>query len=152
MRRPYLFVILLLAACSRRDAAPPPPNPTPAVRADALPLVGRFAGTLPCADCAGIQTELTLASDWDGRALFRLRETYVGGPYDGRTVETDGVWTTQRGTPADRAAIVYQLAFTDPPHTRAFVVIDERSIRLLDADLRPLPSAVPSSLTRIDGR
>ncbi|MDX2167326.1 MAG: copper resistance protein NlpE [Deltaproteobacteria bacterium] len=154
MRRwPGLVVLLLLAAaCTRRStppAAPPPPPPTPALRAHALPLVGRFAGTLPCADCSGVETELTLASDWDGRSLYHLKETYVGAPGGPRSVETDGVWISLRGTAVDPTAKVYRL---DPESAapRSFVVIDERTIRLLDADLQPLPSSVPSTLTRAD--
>jgi copper homeostasis protein (lipoprotein) len=149
--RLLLLVLLTASGCPRRAAEPtaPAPPPTPAVRAQALPLVGRFVGTLPCADCSGIETELTLAGDWDGRALYPLKETYVGAPGGNRTVESDGTWISERGTAFDPAAKVYQL---DPGTgaTRSFVVVDERTIRLLDADLQPLPSSVPSTLTRTD--
>lgn len=153
MRRWTLLLLLLLTAAGCPRRAPEPAAsaapPTPAVRAHALPLVGRFVGPLPCGDCSAVETELTLAGDWDGRALYHMKETYVGAPGGTRTVESDGTWTSVRGTAFDRTAKVYQL---DPGSgaARNFVVVDERTIRLLDADLQPLPSSLPSTLTRVD--
>jgi len=144
-------LVCLAAGCTHRAAAPPP-APTPALRANDLPRVGRFAGTLPCADCSGIDTELILAGDWDGRYLFQLTETYIGGPNGKRTVACAGAWTTLRGTARDAGAVVYQLQPDPPGAQRAFVVIDERHIRLLGAGLEPLPSSVDATLTRVDGR
>jgi copper homeostasis protein (lipoprotein) len=156
MRLPILLLAavgLLAPGCTRR-AAPPPPAPpsTPAPRASDLPRVGRFVGLLPCADCSGIQTELTLAGDWEGRSLFHLTETYVDGPNAKRTIQSAGTWITLRGTAEDASAVVYHLD-TDPPGaSRSFVVVDERQIRLLGPGLESLPSSLPATLTRVDGR
>jgi len=147
-----LLAALVAAGCQRRAVPPAAPPPTPAMRADALPLVGRFAGTLPCADCAGIDTELTLAADWDGHYLYHLKETFVGARDGGRTVETEGSWTTLRAGASQPDATVYQLNPDRPAEGRNFVVVDERTIRLLGPDLQPLPSTLPAYLTRVDAR
>ncbi|MFC2579158.1 MAG: copper resistance protein NlpE [Bacteroidota bacterium] len=42
-------------------------EPTPA------PISGTFEGTLPCADCSGIKTELVIGED----GKFKLTETYM---------------------------------------------------------------------------
>ena len=43
------------------------PTPAPA------PISGTFEGTLPCADCSGIKTELVIGED----GKFKLTETYM---------------------------------------------------------------------------
>ena len=62
---------------------------------------GVYAGLMPCGDCSGMQTTLTLvrkASGWaEGRYL--LRQTYVGRRVP-PLVKT-GDWTTLRGSAAD---------------------------------------------------
>lgn len=85
----------LLVACGPADPpatpASPPAGQAPAVPAPtaadgpALPLAApvagitlpaTFAGVLPCADCEGIDTTLTLDADF----RFRLRSRYLGKP------------------------------------------------------------------------
>ena len=44
-------------------------EPTPAP----TPISGTFEGTLPCADCSGIKTELVIGED----GKFKLTETYM---------------------------------------------------------------------------
>ncbi len=150
--RKWLFALgaCLAVGCTRPATPPPAPPPTtPVPQAATLPRVGHFTGTLPCADCQGVETDLVLAGDWEGRTVFHLKETYVGAPGGPRTVDSEGTWTTQRGSAFDPNARIYQLTLSNGT-TRSFAVVDERTIRLLDADLRPLPSSVPSSLTRGD--
>ncbi|MEO8602641.1 MAG: copper resistance protein NlpE, partial [bacterium] len=158
MRLPWAIVVAtaLIAAGCTRSAAPHPPQPatTPEAHADDLPLVGRFVGVLPCPDCSGIDTDLTLAGDWSGVNLFQLRQKFIDGSNANLTATSSGTWTTVRGMPGDRTAIVYQLtpSALGIDTARAFVVVDERHIRLLGADLQPLPSTTAATLTRVDGR
>jgi copper homeostasis protein (lipoprotein) len=109
-----------------------------ATGARAEPLVlGPFSGVLPCADCAGISTRLTLTRKGDGWAegTYRLEETYLGrgGPH-----VTTGDWTTLRGDAVDGDAVVYELNPDDPAHARRFVKVGERKLLPLDAEMRPL--------------
>jgi copper homeostasis protein (lipoprotein) len=48
---------------------------------------GTFTGSLPCADCSGIDTTLQLAAD----GSYTLDETYRGKP--GGASRSDGTWT-----------------------------------------------------------
>jgi uncharacterized lipoprotein NlpE involved in copper resistance len=49
-------------------------EPTPAVESAAQPaFIGHFADTLPCADCPGILTDLTVRAD----SSFTLKEHYL---------------------------------------------------------------------------
>jgi copper homeostasis protein (lipoprotein) len=138
-----------LAACGRAAAPPPaPPAPPPLPRAANLPRVGHFAGILPCADCRGIRTELILAGDWEGLNRYHLTETYLGTSQGDRTVEREGAWTTLRGVPDDDNATVYQLDPDIAGARRHFLVVDERTLALLDDFLQP----VGEPLTRVDGK
>src|SRR5207247_4698611 len=58
-----------------------------------------YEGVLPCADCSGLKTELTLNRNAKTSApeTYKLRETYLGKPAGTRT--TMGKWTILRGTP-----------------------------------------------------
>lgn len=141
--------LLALGACSRPAPAPPPPPEPPAVRATDLPAVGHFRGVLPCAGCEGVRTDLLLSGNWEGVQRYHLVETYVGGAQQSeRTVEREGVWTTLRGTPTNDAAKIYQLDPDRPGQCRHFMVVDDRTIRLLDDALEP----VGAPLMRVDGR
>lgn len=74
--------LLLLASCGNPETASEKPTVVDSViaKADtvaAAPVVTSttYAGTLPCADCAGIQTELTLRSDnsWAMHIIYDKR-------------------------------------------------------------------------------
>lgn len=136
------------AACGRQAAPPPAPAAPPMPRAADLPKVGHFSGVLPCADCQGIRTELVLAGDWDGLNRYRLTETYLGTGQGDRRVEREGAWVTLRGVPDDETATVYQLDPDVAGARRHFLVVDERTLSLLDDFMQP----VGEPLTRVDGR
>ena len=79
-----LFVVgslFLLASCGNQEATADKPTVVDSVVADTIvstPAVTatNYAGTLPCADCAGIQTELTLRSDstWSMHIIYDKRK------------------------------------------------------------------------------
>ncbi len=52
-------------------------------------LAAFYTGTLPCPDCEGIETILTLNAD--ETRTFTLEEQYKGK--EGKTVESSGTWT-----------------------------------------------------------
>jgi copper homeostasis protein (lipoprotein) len=113
------------------------------------PLVLRFSGTLPCADCPGIATTLTLtrkAAGW-AEGTYRLEQTYIGR---GGPRVTTGDWTTLRGDATDDNATVYEL---DPDKTQGaqhfLRVGDDVALRLLDGDMKPLPGKLPNTLKRV---
>lgn len=104
------------------------------VAAEKIVVPVSFAGVLPCADCPGIETALTLFAD----STFRLREVYqerrvmpviAMGRWavDGSTLVLDGLSRTVR----------YAREGTD-------------TLRLLDRAGRPIESGQPLALTRRD--
>jgi uncharacterized lipoprotein NlpE involved in copper resistance len=101
-------------------------------------VLGPFVGTLPCADCPGITTSLTLTREGEfvAEGTYRLEETYIDR---GAPIVTTGDWTTLRGDAADEDAVVYQLEPDQPEKSRAFVKLNETTIRLLDADMKAVP-------------
>lgn len=73
------------------------PKPTEETKPDgstaqtALDWAGIYAGTLPCADCEGIQTELALNDD----NTFVIKQTYLGKK---ETIEDKGTIMWHDGT------------------------------------------------------
>lgn len=159
------LVLGLLAACSDRDAKPPAageappvatalaptssPPPTPAspsaaesaapsgeaaAEIDRTPL-GTFEGTLACADCAGIRTELTLYLQPD---TFVLRETYLGRPDGEKTVTTEGRWEAALGIEGEPDATVIRLGPDEPESMRMFREAGGDRLEPLDRSGRPI--------------
>lgn len=115
------------------------------------PMVLRFAGDLPCADCPGVRTDLTLTRKAPGwaKGTYVLSETYLerGGPR-----VTTGDWTTLRGDDADPDATVYQLDPDHPDRARHFLRVgDDKALKALDRELRRWPKRLPDTLKRISG-
>lgn len=81
MNRPSILApafALLLAACGGQQAPAPEPapeNPTPADNSrTSLDWAGTYSGTVPCADCEGIATRLTINDD----GTYVLQTQYLG--------------------------------------------------------------------------
>jgi len=164
MRRPArslagsaaLLAALALAApaCRRQSPAPPPsavaespasaaaaPAPAAERSAEAPPggsVVGRWRGTLPCADCPGIDTEVELYAGAGGiSGPYHLVEIYAGRPEKSRRVESQGEWLAQRGTAHDPEATVYRLEPAGGGPARYFLAVDD-DLEALDREARPL--------------
>ena len=126
-----LCVLLAAAAC--RSAAPiidAADNAVPAVAAI-------FTGTLPCADCSGIRTDITLFTVTPGRrseGSFSLVEHYLGTRTGDRTFRRQGRWVTLRGTMGDPDATVYQLTAEDRSRVVNLKRIDDDEARFLGDD------------------
>jgi len=128
-----LIVIAALAGCAGQGGSPS--------SSESSGLLGSYTGILPCADCAGIRTDLKLYAE-----RYELRETYIGTRDGDRTVEGTGRVKVLRGSANDREATVYQLQAgrSDPP--RNFLRAGDSELRLLDGKLHDLPGAAPSTL------
>ncbi|MES2341323.1 MAG: copper resistance protein NlpE [Pseudomonadota bacterium] len=139
-----------LAACSPPAAKAPaaPPAPVAAVPA-AEALTMSFSGLLPCADCPGLKTELTLTRDapYSRDGTYRLVETYLerGAPFT-----TTGKWGALRGDAVDPDATVYELDPDKPNGARHFLRVgNDEALKALDGDMKPLPDSLPSTLKRV---
>ncbi len=128
----WLGVALAALACAAwdREAAPS--------AADLVKLPARFAGELPCADCAGIRTELDLRAS----GTWFQRSSYLGRGPDA-THEAMGAFTL--ATDSDRLVL---RGDREPP--RVFRVVDGATLRLLDLDGHEIGSTLDYELRRVD--
>ncbi len=99
-------------------------------------LLGNFEGVLPCADCGGIKTELTLYQDIANSEnnSYTLKETYLGGKTGDTTFTSSGKWDILKGTPTDKEAIVYFLNYEEPDEARYFLKQADTAVLVLDKD------------------
>lgn len=131
-------------AAAPDPAAPAAAEPAPAP-ADAMPanlpfdqkgFAGTFKGTLPCADCPGIDTTLVLNAD----GTYRLDTVYQGKP---RAFSADGTWTTEAG---DRTVRLDPNSKAE--QDRLFAIASNGELKALDLQGQPLPDTHPHSLMR----
>ena len=126
-----LIAIAALAGCAGQGGSP-------ASSESSNPL-GSYTGILPCADCAGIRTNLVLYAD-----RYELKETYIGTRDGDRTVEKVGGVKVMRGSASDREATVYQLQGERSEPRRNFLRVGDNELRLLDGKLQDVPGPASS--------
>ena len=151
MKYLVLALALLMTACSPQAAKAPEAPPAPVAAATPAPdaLSMTFVGDLPCADCPGIRTELTLTRDapYSGDGTYKLVETYIDR---GPPITSTGVWGTLRGDATDEDATVYLLNPDKPDSGRPFRRVgDDEALKALDKELKPWPSGLPDTLKRV---
>jgi copper homeostasis protein (lipoprotein) len=116
-------------------------------------LFGVYKGTMPCADCNGLETVLRLyaKSKFDTTYAFYVRsQTYRGAPHGDVTLSDRGEWTVLRGDATDPDATVYQLNPADEQHAEALLVQDKgAALEQLDRDLKPIETTMDVTLKRV---
>lgn len=105
-------------------------------------FVQQFKGILPCADCPGIETELTIVND---NLRYVMKERYIDRSVTPRI--TTGEWTTVRGYKDDEDAVVYWL---DPEsdHEQYFLKTSDSTILMLDRNEERIQSSLNFTLTK----
>ncbi|AHJ95998.1 copper resistance protein NlpE N-terminal domain-containing protein [Hymenobacter swuensis] len=125
------IICLLFSACQGREqpygTGPDNPAADKDTGAAATPLAGVYTDTVPCNDCRGIATRLTLKPD----SLYELQEVYLGRPDP--TNYRRGPWRV-RGQ-------VVTLAPSGNNPVRRYQVEAARKLRLLDADGKLMQAA-----------
>jgi copper homeostasis protein (lipoprotein) len=115
-------------------------------------LFGVYKGTMPCADCNGLETVLRLYAKgkFDTTYAFYVRtQTYRGAPHGDVALSDRGEWTVLRGDAADPDATVYQLNPDDEQHSEALLVQDKgAALDQLDRDLKPIEATMNMTLKR----
>ncbi|KQY52088.1 copper resistance protein NlpE [Lysobacter sp. Root494] len=112
------------------------PSVATAAPFDVKGFAGTFSGTLPCADCPGIDTTISLKPD----GTYTVHEAYQGKPdsFDG-----DGTWTAEENG---------QRVRLDPnsksEQDRLFVVKSNDEIESLDLEGKPIAAEMPHALKR----
>lgn len=156
------MTMALVSACGGSpEPAPPATEPVfkpidpSAVPSATLTVtsVERYWGTLPCADCAGIRTELTLVHDpaTGQPSSYQLSETYLGSmSSEGKPNLTSGTFTVTQGVPGDAEAPVIRLdGGGQADHAMAFERLSAGELRLLDRSGARISSNLNYTLTRM---
>lgn len=146
-------VLLTLAGCKPESpAGTPAPAVEPAATApsaavadearpkaafDAKAFAGTFTGTLPCADCPGIETRLVLAAD----GTYAITESYQ--ERSAPELKGDGTWTVEED---DQRLRLDPNSKSD--NDRLFAILSLDEIRQLDAEGKPIDSTLPYNLRR----
>ena len=108
-----------------------------------------FTGALPCADCPGIETELSLFRDSSDATVgfFILTETYIDSGDE--PFVTYGQWNITQGTKTDKNALVYELTTENPDEAAVYLlIVDEDHLRLLDSEKAEIDSGLNYTLTK----
>jgi copper homeostasis protein (lipoprotein) len=116
-------------------------------------LLGVYKGTLPCADCEGLDTVLRLYAKgkFDTTYAFYVRtQTYRGAPHGDVTYSDRGDWAVLRGDADDENATVYQLKPDSEQGSEALLVQDGgASLVQLGRDLEPIDTTMNVTLKRV---
>lgn len=104
---------------------------------DTKGFAGRFVGMLPCADCPGIDTRITLNAD----GTFELLETYQDRKV--KTTPVDGTWTVE----ADDKHIRLD-PNTKAENDRLYEILSNDEIRPLDQEGKHIEGDLPYNLKR----
>jgi|SRR5450432_629138 hypothetical protein len=115
-------------------------------------LVGKYRGVLPCADCSGIETEVSLfakSSTDPFNARYAIKRTYQGRA----TTWTEiGSWSIVRGTPDDSNATVYELKPKDGGQASYFLQVSDNEILQLDSERRRIDAKMNFSLKKVTAK
>jgi uncharacterized lipoprotein NlpE involved in copper resistance len=123
------LLALLAAGC----ATPPPP---PAPPANPMAQQTTYKGTLPCADCSGIENQLVLYRDQNGQPTrYQLTQNYIGGKSN-LTVIDRGDWKIMPDSQKQAQGLdeIYVLSPEDPNSRRLFLHNAANAIELLDQE------------------
>ena len=141
---PLLLVCVAAAACQHAGTNASAVDSSAINAADTATWV-TYSGTLPCADCEGIVTELSLHRPPDER--FTLKETYQG---KNQTFSSEGNYAIVHGTPSDPGASVLRLnPDKDRNLQRCFQQIDENELKMLDVDMKSIESNQNYTLKKV---
>jgi uncharacterized membrane protein len=110
---------------------------------------GPYVGTLPCADCAGLRTSLTLYTVGQGGLplVYRMTRVYLGTPAADRGEEYLGPWSRIDAGVAETVRIEPQ----DDSRRLSFRRVDADRIVLLDRSEHPIGTRQDLALVRDPG-
>ena len=147
----YIFFILVFTACSGnlKNKNSSSGNQVQLPENNSVTV---YEGVLPCADCNGIQTTLTLYQNkLKNQYSYKLHEVYLGQNND-KTFDTYGKWIALKGTQEDPTAIVYQLSVQneDPEDSDVinYLVVSKNEIKMIDDEMNTYESKASYTLTR----
>ncbi|KPJ65321.1 hypothetical protein AMJ44_10485 [candidate division WOR-1 bacterium DG_54_3] len=99
-----------------------------------------YVGILPCADCSGLKTELTLYAN----GTYFLRETYLATRYGDRAYNSFGKYKRIK----NRGREIVQLNYNKPEEIYNFIAPDDDHLRVLDKEFNEIDTPMNMKLTR----
>lgn len=91
-------------------------------------VLGIYTGTLPCADCSGLKTTLTLYTN----STYHLSEIYLGK--SDKPFEQDGSFSIVKGTTDNPSALIYAIDTGSKDNPWYFLRVDNNHLTALDAE------------------
>lgn len=139
------LLMISLSACMHQQRSPIAIEPWyPTTNENGDPVAGVFEGRVPCIEpgfvnCEKIKVALALYRDRRSGALttYRLARVYVATRPEGSLLIATGAAMTARGTKLDPNATVIRLDEKAPEAFRAYWVVDENILFLLNQDFGP---------------
>jgi putative hemolysin len=133
---PMLAALAIVAAVTGRAMADDPE------------LYGNFVGSLPCADCSGVEEQLTLFQDDPAAQSGRyvMTDTYLGKSVAPHVEK--GAWQAVRGSAKDPDARVFRLEPASGGQPHYYLVAGLDSLKPLDAERREIDAPVDMTLRR----
>lgn len=122
---------------TKSEGEPPPPPPDGHNAQNALDYTGTYKGIVPCADCEGIITQISIGAD----SSFELTLQYKGKG-DGRPVVSKGTYNWKDGNTISLAGVT----------GGAFLYkVEENRLRQLDTEGRKIEGALAENyvLTKV---
>lgn len=108
-----------------------------------------YSGMLPCADCSGIRTTLTLYRDqYDNPTRFELREDYLSGSKVELSATERGSWEAEKRLQANNEFDVYTINPDDPEADRHYIKDAVNAIEQLDRNGNRIESNMNYRLLR----
>lgn len=105
------------------------------VESERDPTVTRtYSGVVPCADCAGIETTVSLTKEnKDAReGTYTMSLSYIG--QDGDAVILKGMWKTEKGRPGNPDATIIALSMEKPEDVQYYLQRDPAHLVQLDRE------------------
>ncbi|HFZ8995133.1 TPA: envelope stress response activation lipoprotein NlpE [Citrobacter freundii] len=118
-----VFTLFALMGCNNRSETE---KLQPAQVAELKPMQQSWRGVLPCADCAGIETDLFLEKD----GTWVMNERYQGAREEPSSFASYGTWART----ADR------LVLTDSKGEKSYYRVKGEALEMLDRDGNPIVS------------
>lgn len=104
-------------------------------------ILATYVGKLPCADCSGIDTTITLLSDH----TYQESDVYEG---KNTTFSQNGYWMVVKGIPSNQTVSTYQLAPYGQSNNVFYEIISETKIQQLDQNRNVISSPFSLVLTK----
>ncbi|MFI5135870.1 MAG: copper resistance protein NlpE [Chitinophagales bacterium] len=152
----FMMAFLVFSACNhssqqenseKKDSSQATIAATPDTSKKEKQYTETYYGTLPCADCSGIQTSLALThKEFYAEGTFQFSQKYLGRKENEQTeFSKSGDWTTDRGDDKDPDATVVEL-FNVNDSTSLYFLRVGNDLKMLDQNMREIKSKLNYTL------